>query len=53
MKSSAIAVAFGATALAGLALGAEGPVPRGIPHLDHVFVIMMENRGRQQFRRDR
>jgi hypothetical protein len=21
----------------------EGPVPKGIPHLDHVFVIMMEN----------
>jgi len=21
----------------------EGAVPRGIPHLDHVFVIMMEN----------
>jgi len=24
-------------------LAAEGPVPTGIPHLDHVFVIMMEN----------
>ncbi len=40
-----------ATVLAGLlgasvataALGAEGRVPTGIPHLDHVFVIMMEN----------
>ena len=24
-------------------MAAEGPVPTGIPHLDHVFVIMMEN----------
>jgi len=23
----------------------EGPVPKGIPHLDHVWVIMMENHG--------
>ena len=23
----------------------QGPVPKGIPHLDHVFVIMMENHG--------
>src|SRR5580700_1028195 len=26
----------------------EGDVSRGIPHLDHVFVIMMENHGYQQ-----
>jgi hypothetical protein len=26
----------------------EGDVPRGVPHLDHVFVIMMENHGYQQ-----
>ena len=25
------------------AFAAEGPVPTGVPHLDHVFVIMMEN----------
>jgi hypothetical protein len=30
---------------ANLAFAAEGPVPQGIPHLDHVFVIMMENHG--------
>lgn len=30
--------------VAAAAVGAaEGPVPQGIPHLDHVFVIMMEN----------
>lgn len=34
-----------ATALAGTMFAGEGPVPKGIPHLDHVFVIMMENHG--------
>ena len=29
-------------------LGNEGPVPKGIPHLDHVFVIMMENHSYSQ-----
>ena len=28
---------------AGLALAGEGVVPTGVPQLDHVFVIMMEN----------
>ena len=28
---------------AGSALAAQGPVPTGVPALDHVFVIMMEN----------
>lgn len=32
-------------ALAGAAAAQQGPVPKGIPHLDHVFVIMMENHG--------
>ncbi len=32
----------------GFAVAAEGPVPKGIPHLDHVFVIMMENHSYQQ-----
>jgi phosphatidylinositol-3-phosphatase len=30
------------------AMATEGQVPRGVPHLDHVFVIMMENHGFQQ-----
>jgi phosphatidylinositol-3-phosphatase len=34
--------------LATLASAQEGRVPRGIPHLDHVFVIMMENHGYSQ-----
>src|SRR5215470_7816668 len=37
-----------ATVLAGSAFGAEGPVPKGIPNLDHVFLIMMENHGYSQ-----
>jgi hypothetical protein len=37
-----------ATALAGTAFAAEGPVPQGVPHLNHVFVIMMENHGYSQ-----
>ncbi len=38
-------LASGAVALlsAGSALAGQGPVPQGIPHLDHLFVIMMEN----------
>ena len=28
----------------------EGPTPEGIPHLDHVWVIMMENHGFNQLR---
>jgi hypothetical protein len=37
-----------ATMLVGSAFGAEGPVPKGIPALDHVFFIMMENHGYTQ-----
>jgi hypothetical protein len=33
---------------AGPAFANEGAVPTGIPHLDHVFVIMMENHGYYQ-----
>jgi hypothetical protein len=34
-----------AAALSGAAHADDGSVPKGIPHLDHVFVIMMENHG--------
>ncbi|MCU1226249.1 MAG: Phosphoesterase family protein [Edaphobacter sp.] len=34
--------------LAGAGFAQQGPVPKGIPHLDHVFVIMMENHGYKQ-----
>ena len=36
------------TVLAVSAFGAEGPEPKGIPNLDHVFFIMMENHGYSQ-----
>ena len=32
-----------AVSAASAAIAAEGPIPGGIPHLDHVFVIVMEN----------
>lgn len=34
--------------LVGAAFGQEGAVPKGVPHLDHVFLIMMENHGYQE-----
>ena len=37
-----------ATALVSTMFAAEGRVPEGIPSLDHVFVIMMENHGFSQ-----
>lgn len=42
MKKSLIALAV-AGAVCGSAYADEGKVPHGIGHLDHVFVIMMEN----------
>ena len=36
------------TFFAGRMFAAEGAVPTGVPHLDHVFVIMMENHGYSQ-----
>jgi hypothetical protein len=41
MKQLAYVCLF--AALAGKMFAAEGAVPKGVPHLDHVFVIMMEN----------
>jgi hypothetical protein len=38
----AISAALAAT-IAGAATAAEGPVPTGIPRLNHVYLIMMEN----------
>ena len=44
------AVVFGCLAAAAIncLYAAEGSIPGGIPHLDHVFVIMMENHGYNQ-----
>ena len=43
MKKTALAL--GLIALAGVATAQQGAVPKDIPHLDHVFFIMMENHG--------
>ncbi|MCY4753971.1 alkaline phosphatase family protein [Pelomonas aquatica] len=43
-----LALAATSLALASLVSGAfagEGATPHGVPHLDHVFVVMMENHG--------
>src|SRR5215470_2114689 len=48
LKKAAGLVCFAATLAAGSVSAQEGPVPRGVGHLDHVFVIMMENHGYQQ-----
>ncbi|MBZ5591312.1 MAG: phosphoesterase [Acidobacteriia bacterium] len=37
--------AYLAVVTVGSALAGEGPVPSGMPHLDRVFVILMENHG--------
>ena len=47
LKKAAVLGLF-ATALASVGFAQEGPVPKGVPHLDHVFVIMMENHGYAQ-----
>jgi hypothetical protein len=41
-------VALLVAALANPLIAAEGPVPKGIPNFDHVFVILMENHGYSQ-----
>ncbi len=39
-----------AVGVAGTASAQEGAVPKGVSHLDHVWVIMMENHGHNQIR---
>src|SRR5215467_8667175 len=48
MKRSAATLLCCAMVLAGTMLAAEGPVPKGVSHLDHVFVIVMENHAYSQ-----
>ena len=48
MKKARIILSLLAAALAGVASAAEGPIPQGIPHLNHVYLIMMENHGYSQ-----
>ena len=48
MIKKAVALTLLASVLASAALAQEGAVPKGVPHLDHVFVIMMENHAYDQ-----
>jgi hypothetical protein len=48
MKHSVVALGLLAGAISVIVHASEGPVPTGVPHLDHVFVIMMENHGYSQ-----
>jgi hypothetical protein len=48
MKIKAPILALLATALGYTAFAGEGPVPKGVSDLDHVFLIMMENHGYSQ-----
>ena len=43
MMNKAAILCLLASSVAGAASAQEGAVPKGVPHLDHVFVIMMEN----------
>ncbi len=45
LKKMAVTLSLLATALVGTASAQEGPVPQGVPQLNHVFVVMMENHG--------
>lgn len=48
MKKKAAVLCLLAASVAGVASAQEGAVPKGIPHLDHVFIIMMENHAYDQ-----
>jgi hypothetical protein len=47
MRRAAI-LSLVALGLSSIVCAQEGHVPKGIPHLDHVFIIMMENHGYSQ-----
>lgn len=48
MKKKAAVLCLLAASLAGAVSAQQGSVPTGVPHLNHVFVIMMENHGYAQ-----
>ena len=43
MKKCIFALSAAVSVICGNALAEQGPVPVGVPKLDHVFIIMMEN----------
>jgi phosphatidylinositol-3-phosphatase len=48
VRMKSLAAMLAAMSLVSPTYANEDSVPKGIPHLDHVFVIMMENHGYQQ-----
>ena len=48
MKNCVVILFLLASGAVSLLSAQEGSIPRGIPHLDHVFVIMMENHAYKQ-----
>jgi hypothetical protein len=48
MSKKLVFVCLLVISLTGLMFAGEGSVPKGVPRLDHVFVIMMENHGYHQ-----
>ena len=48
MKNRAAALCLLAAGVACPLVAQEGSVPKGVPHLDHVFLILMENHGYKQ-----
>jgi hypothetical protein len=48
MKQTTAILGLSMAMCVGTAFAGEGKVPKGVPHLDHVFVIMMENHGYSQ-----
>ncbi len=48
MKKKLVVLCVLTAALTATASAQEGAIPRGVPRLDHVFVIMMENHGYSQ-----
>src|SRR6266436_7969361 len=48
MKKKAATLGLVMTMLGSTMFAGEGSVPKGVPQLDHVFVIMMENHGYSQ-----
>jgi phosphatidylinositol-3-phosphatase len=48
MKTKISVLCLTAALMAAAAVAQEGPVPKGVPPLNHVFLIMMENHGYPQ-----
>ena len=45
MNMKAVLTGLLAATLTGAAVAQQGPAPKGVAHLDHVWVVMMENHG--------